>query len=118
MKIEIKTIKGVTAIYFTRNGKTKDVIVTDNELLDMQEQIVEHFRGRVMQESYKSQADAIILEKDPNFVDREIRPRVYSQKTDTFYEVRCETKSEIRIWMFDIKDNKLNYRTYEGDFKG
>lgn len=47
MKIEIKTINNVTAIFFTKNGKTKDVIVDDNELLDMQEQITKHFREKI-----------------------------------------------------------------------
>lgn len=48
MKIELKTIDNVTAIYFTRGSKTKDVIVTDIELLDMQEQITKHFREKII----------------------------------------------------------------------
>ena len=107
----------VCITFIKKDGKRANVGLTDAELLTLQMQISNYYLDKIKEDDYKRQADAIILKIDPNFVSREIAERKYTHKSQTFYEVKCKTKSEHRIWMFDIKDNKLIYRRYEGDFK-
>lgn len=120
MTTELKTRgDGKINVIFTRekDNLKRCVGLTEGELLYLQMQISTIFRDKLIEEDLRKQADAIILDRDPNFVTREVAERKYTHKNNR-YEVYCETKSEQRVWIFEVNNNKLEYKRYEGDFKG